>query len=68
MNIKIIKMGVITLCVVLIVIGLLLMGGRDKSPEGKIFVPQVVMPYIIWFAGIIVFCIILPGKVGSVFD
>jgi hypothetical protein len=68
MNIKIVKMGVIGLCVILIVTGLLLMDGRDKSPLGKIFVPQVVMPYIIWFAGIIVFCIILPGKVGSVFD
>ena len=63
MNIKIVKMGVIGLCVILIATGILLMNGGNK-----LFVPQVVMPYIIWFAGIIVFCIILPGKVGTVFD
>ena len=63
MNIKIIKMGIIGLCVILIVTGVLLIGS-----ENKLFIAQVVMPYIIWFAGIIVFCIILPGKVGSVFD
>lgn len=56
-------MGVISLCVILIVASILLMNGGNK-----LFLPQVVMPYIIWFAGIIVFCIILPGKVGSVFD
>ena len=62
MNIKFIKIGIIALCVAAIVIGLLLKG------SSTLFVPQVVMPYIIWFAGIIVFCIILPGKVGTVFD
>ena len=63
MNIKIVKMGIVSLCVVLIIIGIFLMNGGNV-----LFVPQVVLPYLIWFGGIIVFCIILPGKVGTVFD
>ena len=63
MNIKIIKMGIVSLCVVLIIVGIFLMNGGNV-----LFVPQVVLPYLIWFGGIIVFCIILPGKVGTVFD
>ena len=56
-------MGIVSLCVVLIIIGIFLMNGGNV-----LFVPQVVLPYLIWFGGIIVFCIILPGKVGTVFD
>ena len=63
MNIKIVKMGIVSLCVVLIIVGIFLMNGGNV-----LFVPQVVLPYLIWFGGIIVFCIILPGKVGTVFD
>ena len=61
MNTIYIKSGVIGVCVLLIIIGVILV-------SAEVFLPQVILPYIIWFAGIIVFCFILPGNVGTVFD
>lgn len=65
MNTIYIKSGVIGVCVLLIIIGVILVSVANEIPG---LVPQVILPYIIWFAGIIVFCFILPGKVGTVFD
>ena len=62
MNIK--KLSVIALCALLIAIGCLI-NYEDISPN---ITPVVVVPHLIWFGGIILFCIILPSKVGTVFD
>jgi len=59
---KLLKIGIIVFSVIIIALTYLLCRMFPKKFHFKDFIP-----YQCWLAGIAIFCIILPAKVGSIF-
>tara|TARA_A100001011_G_scaffold400634_2_gene517010 strand:- start:2115 stop:2309 length:195 start_codon:yes stop_codon:yes gene_type:complete len=62
MNVKLLKIGIIVLCIV--IIGITYALSRMFPTKFKF---QDFIPYQCWLAGIAIFCLILPAKVGTIF-
>ena len=61
-SVKLLKIGIITLSIIIIGLTYLLCRMFPTT-----FSFQDFIPYQCWLAGIAIFCIILPAKVGTVF-
>ncbi len=60
---KMLKLGIIVLCMIIVIGSYLLCKLIPREFKFQDFIP-----YQCWLTGIIIFCIILPAKVGTVFD
>ena len=65
---KIKKPLVIAVCVILVVFSYILCVLEEKGTLRTGLKFRDVVPYQCWLTGIVVFCLILPTKVGTVFD
>jgi hypothetical protein len=61
--VKLLKLGIIAICVLFVVFSYLLCKLFPTEFKFRDFIP-----YQCWLTGIVVFCIILPAKVGTIFD
>lgn len=61
-SVRLLKIGIIVLSLLIIAVTYLL-----SRMDPKQFKFQDFIPYQCWLAGIAIFCIILPAKVGTIF-
>ncbi len=61
--VKLLKLAIIGICVLIVVFSYILCRMFPTEFKFRDFIP-----YQCWLTGIVIFCIILPAKVGTVFD
>jgi hypothetical protein len=64
--VKLLKIAIIGICVLIVVFSYILCRMEPQLKLGFKF--RDLIPYQCWLTGIVIFCLILPAKVGTVFD